>query len=240
MNESAREILASGAAELRIALDGLQLDTFEAFTSMLLEWNEKLNLTRITEPAEITVKHYLDSLALLRFVEVPVGAIVIDVGTGAGVPGIPLKIARPDLRVTLLDSVRKKLTFVEAVVGRLGIRGVERVHVRAEDLGRVQSYRERFDLAISRAVGRLNALAELCLPFCRVGGTFAAYKGPDALGEAVEAGRAVRILGGEAPITKEFVLPGGNLRRTLVIVRKSRETPARYPRKAGAPERNPL
>jgi len=240
VGESAREILSAGAAELGVTLDGRQLDMFEAFTALLLEWNSRFNLTRITDPKEIATKHYLDSLSLLAVVKVPAGASMIDVGTGAGFPGIPLKIALPDLKVTMLDSVRKKLTFLDKAVRELNLTEVALVHGRAEDMGRDVSYRERFDFAVSRAVARLNVLAELCMPFCRIGGRFAAYKGPDAGEEIEEAAEAVRALGGELEAVHSFALPEGDLQRTLVVIRKTRPTPARYPRKAGIPERNPL
>ena len=158
-----RQLLASGANELGMNLSDRQLDMFDAFTAMMLEWNTKLNLTRITDPEEIAVKHYLDSLVLLAKVEVPEGSSVIDIGTGAGFPGIPLKIARPDLRLTLLDSVRKRLAFLEAAVSELSLSDVEVVHSRAEDAARDKHLRERFDYAVARAVAGLNILAELCL-----------------------------------------------------------------------------
>lgn len=235
-----RGILASGASELGIHLDENQLDAFDIFTSLLLEWNKKFNLTRITNPEEIAIKHHLDSLALLKFVEIPHSSSLIDVGTGAGFPGIPLKIACPELKLTLLDSVRKKLVFLEVVVEKIMLKDVELVHGRAEDIGRVQSYRERFDFVVSRAVARLNVLAELCLPFCRIGGLFVAYKGAHIEEEVEGAQRAIGILGGEKPIINELVIPHSDVQRTLVIVRKDRSTPAAYPRKAGVPERNPL
>lgn len=216
------------------------MDLFDAFTALLLEWNAKFNLTRITDPAEIAVKHYLDSISLLAFVGIGEASRVIDVGTGAGFPGIPLKIICPHIRLTLLDSVRKKLTFIEVVIEHLGLTGVELVHSRAEDLGRQRSYREQFDLVVSRAVASLNVLSELCLPFCRIGGTFAAYKGPAIEAEIEEAKNAIRILGGETKSVHTFLLPHSDIQRTLVIIAKKRTTPAIYPRKAGVPERNPL
>lgn len=240
MNASPREILSSGASELGITLGDSQLDRFESFTSLLREWNQKFNLTRITDPGEIAVKHYLDSLSLLSVIEIPTGASVMDVGTGAGIPAIPLKIARPDLRVTMLDSVRKRLVFIEAALGELGIDDAVLVHARAEDAARDRAYRERFDLTVSRAVARLAVLSELCVPFCRVGGWFAAYKGPDAADEVSEAGAAIRKLGGKPARVESLTLPGLDVGRTLVLIRKERRTPSGYPRKAGIPEKQPL
>jgi 16S rRNA (guanine527-N7)-methyltransferase len=240
VNSSAGNILSEGASELGIALDEGRLAQFDTFTSLLLEWNGRFNLTRITEPAEIAVKHYLDSLSLLAVVEIPSGASVIDIGTGAGFPGIPLKIARPDLKITMLDSVKKKLAFLEAAVAGLGLRDVALIHGRAEDVGKDKTYRERHDLVVSRAVSRLSVLSELCIPFCRIGGRFAAYKGVDVDDELRESAEAIRILGGELEAAHKFTLPQSDLKRTLVVVRKVRSTPGGYPRKAGVPERNPL
>ncbi len=240
MSGSARDVLSSGAAELGIALDDAQLDQFDRFTMLLLEWNRKFNLTKITDPLEIAVKHYLDSLSVLCAVAVPDDSSVIDVGTGAGLPGIPLKIARPDLHMTLLDSVRKKLVFAETAMRQLHISGFELVHARAEDAARDGAYREKFDFAVSRAVARLAVLAELCVPFCREGGWFVAYKGPAVDGELSESEDAIRILGGRLEKAVEFSLPHGNANRTLVVVCKERRTPTSYPRRAGIPEKHPL
>ena len=240
MGEAAGEILSRGAGELGITLSGAQLSQFDKFTSLLLEWNRKFNLTRITEPEEIAVKHYLDSLSLLAFIEPPTGSAIIDIGTGAGFPAVPLKIARPDMRIAMLDSVRKKLAFLEAAVLALGLADVELIHGRAEDMGRIGVYREHYDFAVSRAVSKLNVLAELCIPFCRVGGRFAAYKGPDVDEEISEAEKSLLALGGELEAVHRFVLPCSDTRRSLVLVKKIRQTPSRYPRKSGVPERTPL
>lgn len=235
-----RQLLASGANELGIMLSDSQLDMFDGFTAVMLDWNRKLNLTRITDPGEIAVKHYLDSLVLLAKVEIPVGSSLIDIGTGAGFPGIPLKIARPDLRLTLLDSVRKRLTFLEAAVRELSFSDVHIVHGRAEEQAREKRLRERLDFGVARAVAGLNVLVELCLPFCRIGGRFAAYKGPEIGAEVEAASRAIRLLGGKIEAVHEFDLPMGGIPRSLVVVSKVKATPAGYPRKAGMPERNPL
>ena len=238
--DRATEVLASGAAEFGVKLNDRQLDQFDKFTALLLEWNSKFNLTRITDPAEIAVKHYLDSLSLLAVAHVPADSTVIDVGTGAGFPAVPLKIALPDLTITMLDSVRKKLAFLETAVRELGLSNVELAHGRAEDLARRETHRERFDFAVSRAVAKLAVLVELCMPFCRIGGTFAAYKGPGADEEVKAAGKAIDTLGGELGAIHRLTLPHSDLERTLVIVKKSRPTPPRFARKAGVPQRNPL
>lgn len=240
MSLSVVEILSRGAGELGIVLTSSQLDLFVAYTGLLLEWNRKFNLTRITDPKEIAVKHYLDSLVLPAVTEVPDGSWLIDVGTGAGFPAIPLKIVIKGLRITLLDSVQKKLGFLETLVKELGLVGVEIIHGRAEDLAHEKRFREQYDFAVSRAVGRLSVLAELCVPFCRVGGLFAAYKGPGANAEIDEAEKAFQLLGGKLDAVHRLTLPFSDQERSLVLVGKSRATPAEYPRKAGAPERNPL
>ncbi len=240
MNAFPTAKLASGAAELGITLDDSQLERFESLTDLLLEWNEKLNLTSITDPDEIVVKHYLDSISLLSVIDIPGGASIIDVGTGAGFPAIPLKIARPDLKVTMLDSVRKRLVFIEAALKELGITDAVLVHARAEDAARDKAYREQFDFAVSRAVARLSVLSELCIPFCRPGGWFVAYKGPDVAEEIAGAANAIRKLGGKLVRAESLSLPGGDAGRTLVLVRKDRHTPTAYPRQAGTPAKQPL
>ena len=240
MNTSAREILASGASELGITLSDRQLDMFDRFTELLIEWNQKFNLTRITDPVEIAVKHHLDSLSLLKFVEVPADSSIIDVGTGAGFPAIPLKIVLPEIKVVMLDSVRKKLSFIEAVIADLGLHDAKVIHSRAEDLGREKTQRDKYDFAVSRAVAKLSVLAEFCIPFCRLGGRFVAYKGPDADEEVAKSLKAISLLGGDLEHVHRFTLPHSDQQRTLVVVKKNRSTPRLYPRKAGIPEQKPL
>jgi len=240
MYVSEREILKEGAQEFGIELSPEELDRFDAFTRLLLLWNRKFNITRITEPEEIAVRHYLDSLAPLAFVKPSKGASIIDIGTGGGMPGIPLKIARPDIKLWLLDAVRKRLTYILEAAGEMGLSDVKVVHSRAEDAGRDRLFREQYDFAVSRAVARLRLLSELCLPLTRVGGTFIAYKGPDVEEELEEAKRALKLLGGEVESVHKFTLPRGGEARTLIFIKKKKKTPAIYPRKAGMPERDPL
>jgi len=237
---SPREVLSTGAHELGITLSDHQLDQFDALTALLLDWNDRFNLTRITDPIDITTKHYLDSLSILPHLKVAHDAYVIDVGTGAGIPGIPLKIVLPGIHLALLDSLKKKLTFAETVVQELGMTEVEIVHARAEDVGRDKARREKFDIVISRAVASLPVLAELCLPLCRVHGRFVAYKGPEPTDEIKDATGALRTLGGRLESVHELTLPHSDYKRTIVIIEKIRPTPLAYPRQAGIPAKTPL
>lgn len=240
MSEFPRDILLSGATESGIELNGSQLDQFEAFTNLLLEWNQKFNLTRITDPEEVVIKHYLDSISILPFIDTSNRKSLIDVGTGAGFPAIPLKIACPDLKVTLLDSVKKRLTFLDAVSSELGFKDISTVHARAEDAGQNKTLREKYDYSVSRAVARLNILAELGIPFCKPGGTFISYKGPESDAEIQEASKAIKLLGGKLDNVRELTLPHSDIHHTLIFIRKTKPTPSNYPRKAGIPEREPL
>lgn len=201
---------------------------FSRYCALLQEWNQRMNLTAITDDRGIAVKHFLDSALLLTLWEVPQEARLIDVGTGAGFPAIPMKLLRDDLVVTLLDSQRKRLDFLAAVCEELGIEA-NRLHLRAEDAGRSREHRESYDLATSRAVAGVSLLAEYCLPLLRVGGVMLAMKGSNGKAEAEEGKNAIRACGGHIVDVKEYTLPGGD-RRTLVVVEKTGETPDRYPR----------
>lgn len=201
-------VLADGARALGVELSAGQLDQFCEYARLLVEWNERMNLTAITDPEGIAVRHFVDSLTLLRAADPPPGAKLLDVGAGAGFPSVPACIARPDLKPTLLDSLNKRLIFLHALSEALAI-PAELVHQRAEDAGRMPEYREGFDLVCARAVARLSALCEYCLPFVRVGGCFAALKGPDGPQELDEAGRAIDLLGGGQARLHPFTLPDG-------------------------------
>lgn len=206
-----------------------QYGKFFEYARALVEWNEKMNLTGITDPSGIAEKHFLDSILPLRFLEIPHGGKVIDVGTGAGFPGVPVKIYRPDLKLTLLDSLNKRLNFLSAACEAAGF-DAELVHVRAEEGGRDPRYREKFDAAFARAVAAMPVLAEYCLPYVKVGGFFAAMKGP---GENYKDGEnAVKLLGGEITDVKEYELPNGD-KRVLIIIRKIAPTAGKYPRNGG-------
>ena len=234
------EEVRTAAEAFGIALDEEQIECFNIYYRMLLEWNEKINLTAITNPKEVAVKHIIDSLSAFDTSVFSQNAHVIDVGTGAGLPGIALKIYCPSIHLVLLDSLQKRVNFLKNVVVRLGLSDVECVHARAEEAARKKDYRERFDVAVARAVARLSVLAEYTLPFVRVGGVLLALKGARYLEEMEEAEKALHILGGGKPIARPVRLPGLDDGRAIVRVDKKRTTPSAYPRKSGTPEKKPL
>lgn len=212
----------------------------ERYRDLLLEWNEKVNLTAITDPDEIRIKHFEDSLTCLETGLFFPGAKVIDVGTGAGFPGLPLAMARPDISVTLLDSLKKRLLFLDEVITETETTNAKTVHARAEDGGRDKKLREQFDIVVSRAVSRLSVLCEYTLPYLKVGGTLIAMKGPSAEEELAEAQNAIKVLGGGDVILQKTALEDESLSHCLVMIKKVRPTPTTYPRKAGTPTKNPL
>ena len=208
-----------------LTLNKQQYASFQQYAEFLVEYNTKVNLTAITDPEEIMIKHFLDSSLLLKYAEIPEGASLIDVGTGAGFPSVPLKIMRPDIRITLLDSLAKRITFLEQLCEKIGAEA-EFIHGRAEDFGKDEKYREQFDFATARAVANMSLLSEFCLPFVKVGGEFIALKGPN---EDIAAGKsAIELLGGEIGEVAEYDLNGE--KRKLVHVKKISQTPPKYPR----------
>lgn len=232
------EILKPLLPEYGLSLGEEALAGLETYAAVLRDWNQRMNLTAITDDEGIAVKHFLDSLALLRYLELPQGAQVADVGTGAGFPGVVLKIARPDLRLTLIDGHGKRITFLEALLGELGF-SAECLHLRAEEAGRKPELRERFDLVTARAVAGMNVLAEYCLPLVKRGGVFAAMKGPEPEEELSAAKKALRVLGGAETELQSYRLPNGD-GRTLIMVRKTAPTPEAYPRCSAKIAKQPL
>lgn len=230
--------LAEHARELGLSLSEEQLWQFDRYCELLLEWNQKINLTAIRDPEGVLIKHFVDSLALLKYAPLPQGAKLIDVGTGAGFPGVPLKLARPDLSLTLLDSLNKRLLFLQELSQQLSFEA-EITHSRAEEAGRLPTLRERFDTAVSRAVASLNLLAEYCLPFVKVGGVFLAAKGPEVEEELAQGERAVKLLGGRIEKIERYQLPEGS-GRTLVVIRKEKPTSGEYPRHGSKISKKPL
>ena len=227
-------------AELGITLTQTQFNQFDKYYEMLVEWNKVMNLTGITEYEEVNEKHFVDSLALVKALDISKVQTVIDIGTGAGFPGIPLKIAFPHLKITLLDSLNKRIRFLDSVIEELNLTDIHTIHGRAEDFARQADYREQFDLCVSRAVSNLAVLSEYCLPFVAKGGTFVSYKSADSDAEIQEGKKAISILGGKLINIDKFKLPDSDLGRALVYIKKVKDTPKKYPRKAGTPAKLPL
>ena len=233
-----REILAAALDAYDVSLDSIAVDRLCRYNELLIEWNEKINLTALTEPEDVALKHFVDSLLLLRYCEIKKDERVIDVGTGAGFPGMVLKIARPDLRLTLLDSLQKRLVFLDAVCRELDIPDVALVHSRAEDGSRT-ALRDSFDIAVSRAVASLNTLCEYDMPYVTVGGRFIAMKGKDAALELSGAQNAIMTLGGKLAEKHDFIL-GNAGERCIIEIAKTAPTPDRFPRKSKQIKNKPL
>ena len=226
--------------EIGIELTELKKGQFQQYYDLLIEWNKVMNLTGITEYEEVNEKHFLDSLALVKAFDPEKATRLIDVGTGAGFPGIPLKIVFPELEVVLLDSLNKRVKFLQEVVDALGLEQVEVLHGRAEEYAKKAEYREQYDCCVSRAVANLASLSEYCLPFVKVGGAFVPYKSGKIQEEIEAAGKAVEILGGRIGQRKEFMLLGSDMYRCLLYIEKVKATAKKYPRKAGMPTKEPL
>ena len=218
--------------DYKITLTENQYEQFQKYFELLAEWNEKMNLTAITDESGVALKHFADSLSLLNFVDIPQNSSLADVGTGAGFPGVVLKIARPDIKLTLIDSLNKRLVFLGEVCAQLGIEA-ELIHSRAEDGARDEKLRENFDFAVSRAVARMNVLSEYCLPYLKVGGAFCAMKGAQANEEFKESLNAINTLGGKLEKKYFFELPENGGERAIAVVRKVKNTPQKYPRQSG-------
>lgn len=234
------DILKQGLASLSCDNSEKVLADFSAYASFLVAYNEKVNLTAITDTQEIYIKHFLDSVVPVHYNLIPSQCCMIDVGCGAGFPSMPIKIVRPDISLTLLDSLDKRLTFLKQLCEKLEIDEVSFVHARAEDGAHTEPLREQFDVAVSRAVANMRVLCEYCLPYVKVGGRFIALKGPAAADEIAESQKALKILGGEISAVQEAAIPFSDLKHTVVVVEKVRQTPTAYPRKAGKPSKNPL
>ena len=235
-----KTLLMDCAAEMGIALTDDAAARLLHYMDLLLEWNEKMNLTAITDPREVVLKHFADSLTALSVLPAGKTLRVADVGTGAGFPGLPLAIAAPAWEVTLMDALQKRVKFLEAVTDALGMEKVACLHLRAEDAGKSPAHREQYDAVVSRAVARLSVLAEYALPLVRVGGMFVALKGPAVGEEAEDARTAIRRLGGEITGVKDAAIPFTELRHTLVLVKKIRQTPTAFPRSAAQMAKGPI
>ena len=227
-----KDLLQNYIKDYKITLTENQYEQFQKYFELLAEWNKKMNLTAITDESGVALKHFADSLSLLNFVDIPQNSSLVDVGTGAGFPGVVLKIARPDIKLTLIDSLNKRLVFLGEVCAQLGIEA-ELIHSRAEDGARDEKLRESFDFAVSRAVARMNVLSEYCLPYVKVGGAFCAMKGAQANEEFKESLNAINTLGGKLEKKYFFELPENGGERAIAVVRKVKNTPQKYPRQSG-------
>lgn len=233
-------LLKEKVSTLGIELTDKQVEQFIQYFEILVEWNKVMNLTGITEYEEVVEKHFVDSLSLVKVLNLQTRETVIDIGTGAGFPGIPLKIAFPHLKITLLDSLNKRIKFLNTVIDTLALENIETIHGRAEDFAKQAEYREQYDLCVSRAVANLSTLSEYCLPYVKVGGMFVPYKSGEIDEEVKNASKAISILGGKNIDTVKFQLPGTDIGRSFVKIEKIKNTAKKYPRKAGLPSKEPL
>ncbi len=229
-----------GLSDLGLSLSEEQFMQFIKYYELLVEKNRVMNLTAITDFNEVVQKHFLDSLSLVKVLDMGRIEKILDMGTGAGFPGIPIKIAFPDCSVTLIDSVNKKIEFIKEASAEIGLHNIEAVHGRVEDLGHAPAYREQYDLVVSRAVAALPALAEYCLPFVKIGGDFLSYKSVKVDEELSAGKKAIQVLGGKLERDVRFQLPGTDMERAFLLIKKEKPCPKKYPRKAGTPTKTPI
>ena len=237
LNEFCKEI-EEKSSKIDINLDNEICNKLYNYMNLLLEWNEKINLTAITDEKEIILKHFIDSFTINKFINS--GDIMLDIGTGAGFPGLPIKIIRPEVDVFLMDSLNKRINFLNEVIELLQLKNIEAFHSRAEEMAKNNKFREKFDVVTSRAVAKLNILLEYMLPYTKVNGKCLCMKGPNIEEEIKEAEKALKILGGEIEKIEKIILPDSNIERNIIIIRKKSATPLKYPRKAGMPTKEPL
>lgn len=237
---SAIDILIKGVEGINLKLNDIDTKRFIKYKILLKEWNEKINITSITDDVEIDIKHFLDSLTPFTTHLFNGKKSLIDIGTGGGFPGVPLKIVNSDLSVTLLDSLNKRIIFLNEVIKELKLKDITAIHGRAEEFSIKPAYREKFDISISRAVASLDTLSEWCIPFVKVGGYFVSMKGPDISEELNLSKNAINLLGGKVVDTKLVTIPESNITHSLIIIEKIKETPTKYPRGAGKSKKNPL
>lgn len=226
------------AKKMNLVFNEEQLNQFYKYMNLLIEWNKKINLTAIVEPKEIIFKHFIDSLTINSYVKE--NQSLVDVGTGAGFPGIPIKIYRPDLKVVLVDSLNKRINFLNEVINQLHLKNINTVHSRIEDFGKNNKYRESFDLVTARAVANLSVLSEYLVPLAKIDGKCICMKGNEILEECNNAKNAIKILGGKILNIDKFTLPESDITRNIIVLQKTNKTPNKYPRKAGIPNKEPL
>lgn len=236
--EEFSKLISSYGKEISIEFSNIQIERFYKYMNLLIEWNEKINLTAITEPKEIIIKHFIDSLTVLK--DIKGKNTLVDVGTGAGFPGIPLKIMNEEIKITLLDSLNKRINFLNEVIKQLDLKNIETIHSRVEEAGKNKKYRERFDIATARAVANLATLSEYMLPLVKVGGKSICMKGSEVSEELQNSKKAISILGGEIENIDNFQLPKSDMMRNIVIIKKVKNTPNKYPRKPGTPSKEPI
>jgi len=236
--ESFFEEIKEKLKKININIDEVQAKNLYEYMKLMLEWNEKINLTAITEPKEVILKHFVDSLTILKYLSKE--EKIIDVGTGAGFPGIPLNIMKNDCNYTLLDSLNKRITFLNEVINNLELKNINTIHSRVEEIGKNKKYRESYDIATSRAVAPLNILLEYLLPLVKVGGKCICMKGSNIEEEIESAKNAIKILGGEIEKIEKITLPDSDMVRNIVIIKKVKQTPVKYPRKPGTPSKEPI
>ena len=224
--------------DFNIKINDEQIKKFMNYMNLLLEWNEKINLTAITQPEEVKLKHFVDSLTVLKYINDD--DKVIDIGTGAGFPGIPLKIMNENTKITLLDSLNKRINFLNIVIETLNLRNIQAIHGRAEEIARNKLYREKYDVAVSRAVANLSTLTEYILPFVKIGGKCICMKGANVNEELERAQNAIKELGGEIERVDNFYLSDNDNERNIIVIKKIKKTKSKYPRKAGTPSKEPL
>ena len=233
-------ILEKLSSDIGYHLLDQQMNQFNDFYEMLVEKNKVMNLTAITEYDEVVLKHFIDSIVIYKRISEDNVESIMDVGTGAGFPGIPLKILFPEIRLTLLDSLNKRILFLNEVIHNLGLENIECIHGRAEDIGHLPEYREQYDLTVSRAVANLSSLSEYCIPFVRVGGKFISYKSGNIDDELNDAKTAIHLMGSGIEDVEKYTLPDSDMQRSIVVIRKEKKLSNKYPRKAGMPAKQPL